>query len=89
MQFLIVALVVAGCFGYAAWTLMPSPARRWMARHMATWPLPARVLAKLRRQAESSGGCSCDGCDKSAHAKTKTAARPPVAPVTFHPRRRP
>ena len=88
MQFLVVALVVAGCSAYAAWTLMPSSARRWLARHLMTWPLPDFALARLRRQSESTGGCSCDGCDKSVLAKAKTAARQPVAPITLHPRRR-
>ncbi len=79
MQIVIVALLVAGCAAFAAWTLMPAVARRALAIALLQLPLPAFATARLRRAATASSGCGCDGCD---HAPAKPA--PQV--VTFHPR---
>jgi hypothetical protein len=68
MQNLIVALIVAGCTGYAAWVLMPSALRRTLAQRALRWPWPAAVAARLRRAATASTGCSCDGCDAKPQA---------------------
>ena len=83
MQTLIVALLVIGCASYAAWTLMPTAARRAIASALLKLPLPESFAATMRRAATTSSGCGCDGCD---HAPAKTGA--PKAPqvVTFHPR---
>lgn len=86
-QNLIVALLVPGCAVYAAWKLMPAGARRRLAVALLRLPhLPGPVEAGLRRGAQASSGCGCDGCD---HADTKPAAGTPAAqPITFHPRAR-
>ena len=86
MQTLIVALLVTGCFVYAAWTLMPAVARRAIALSLLKLPLPGVFAQKMRRAATVSSGCGCDGCD---HAPAKASApkqQPQV--VTFHPRAR-
>ena len=85
-QTLIVALLVVVCSLRAAWILAPAAARRAVARGLLAWPLPRRLAAPLRRQAQAaSGGCACDGCEKgSAAAKPKAA--PTTVPITFHRR---
>jgi len=80
LQNLIVALLVAGCAVYAAWTLMPATARRGIATSLLKLPLPAALELKMRRAATVSSGCGCDGCD---HAPAKTARAAPQV-VTFH-----
>ena len=90
-QWVVVAVLVAGCGAYAAWTLMPAAARRRLAtaaveRH---WPLEQF----WRRHARAPSGCGCDGCDAAPLAKRPKAAassgRDPgeARPITFHPRR--
>jgi uncharacterized protein DUF6587 len=84
VQILIVTLVVACCFVYAAWALLPASARRWVATRLLERQLPDFVAAALRPYASAASGCGCDGCDRSA------ASKPPrleAMPVTFHPRR--
>jgi hypothetical protein len=84
MQTLIVTLLVTGCFVYAAWTLMPTAARRAIALSLLKLPLPGAFAQKMRRAATVSSGCGCDGCD---HAPAKAAApKQPQQVVTFHPR---
>jgi hypothetical protein len=74
MQDLIVALIVAGCTGYAAWVLMPSALRRALAQSALRWPLlPQGVASRLRRAATASTGCSCDGCDSKPQAASGAA----------------
>ena len=82
MQVLIVALLVAGCSVYAAWTLMPGNARRAIATSLLKLPLPNRLQLGLRKAAAVTSGCGCDGCD---HAPAKTAPKASQV-VTFHPR---
>ncbi len=84
LQVLIVAVLVACCFVYAAWVLLPASARRWVAARLLERRLPAFVAAALRPYASAASGCGCDGCDRSTTAKT---ARPAAAPITLHPRR--
>jgi hypothetical protein len=84
MQVLIVALLVAGCSVYAAWTLMPAAARRTLAISMLKLPLPGAFAARMRKAATVSSGCGCDGCD---HAPAKAAPKAQQV-VTFHPRPR-
>ena len=75
-QTLIVAALVLGCALYATWTLMPSAARRTLARHLLRMPWPDRVTARLRRHAQASGGCGCDGCDHAATPRDKEQPQP-------------
>jgi hypothetical protein len=77
-QGFLVALIVAGCCIYAAWTLMPTTLRRSVARRLQKVPLPALLARKVTRAANASTGCGCDGCDRS---EVKPAA---AKPITFH-----
>lgn len=100
VQTMIVALIVAGCALYAAWSLAPRGVRRVVALWLLARPLPRAVTARFRRHAASAGACGCDGCDRSPSARTtaKSEARAPsVAPqpmpvrevaIVFQPRRR-
>ncbi len=82
VQSLIVAILVAACSLYAAWTLMPAAARRGIARALLKLRLPAAVASRLQRQLEPSTGCACDGCD--AGSKKPGASDP--QPIRIHPR---
>ena len=56
-QQLIVALIVAGAFGYAAWTLMPA---RWRQA----------LLRRAGRRAEPPSACGgCGGCGGDSPAE--------------------
>jgi len=82
LQSLLVALIVAACAVYAAWALLPSGARRHVARATLRLRLPAALAAPLQRALQRGGGCVCDGCEHGA-------ARAPAAttqPLRFHPR---
>jgi len=84
MQDTLVALIVAACFGYAVWMLMPAVVRRGLARRALALPWPSMVAERLQRAARTSGGCACDGCD------TKPTAKPGAThPIQIHraPRR--
>ena len=87
MQTWIVALLVPLCALYAAWKLMPSVARRSLARAMLRMPhLPRPLDAALHRAAKAATGCGCDGCD---HGGTRPAASvAPAQTITFHSRPR-
>lgn len=81
LQTVIVALLVAGSFVYAAWTLLPQAARRALASGLLHLPLPGRWRARLQIVARAAaGGCGCSGCD----ALPVSAGKP--QPVVFHPR---
>lgn len=77
LQTLIVSLLVAGCFVYAAWNLMPQAVRRFLASALLRLSLPRSLAAYLKKTAQGSAGCGCSGCD---HAPAKRA-RPAQAPV--------
>lgn len=64
LQSLIVFVVVACCFGYAGWTLLPQLARRAMAKSLLRLPLHASLRLSLERAAIASDGCHCGGCDR-------------------------
>jgi hypothetical protein len=82
LQILIVAVIVAACFLYAAWTLLPAAARRRIAVSALKWPLPQSAAAFMRKHASAAGGCACDGCDQGAAGTPKAATQP----IRFHPR---
>jgi hypothetical protein len=71
-QLLAVAPVVAACFGYSAWALMPAALRRRLAIVLSRVRWIGR-LPSVARAARASGGCGCDGCDRSAVAQKPTA----------------
>ena len=85
-QSLIVALLVIGCSAYAAWTLMPSAARRMFAGWMLKLPLPALLAAPFERAARATSGCGCDGCDRSELKPRSATVANTARPLTFHPR---
>ncbi len=82
LQTTIVTLIVITCTAYAAWTLMPSAARRGIARVLLKWPLPHKTIEKLQKHLVANDGCGCDGCDHGA--KKREPSR--VQPIRFHPR---
>ena len=88
LQSLVVALLVAGCAGYAAWTLMPASLRRAIALALLKLPLPGGVATFMRRHSTQASGCGCDGCDKSVLKATPPAEPAGTATITFHPRRK-
>lgn len=82
LQSLIVVMLVTGCTAYAAWTLMPSAARRALAVALLKLSIPAALTSTLQRAAKAPSGCGCDGCDRAP----KKAAPSATHTVTFHPR---
>ncbi|WP_372528445.1 DUF6587 family protein [Piscinibacter sp.] len=82
-QNLIVALIVMACAAYAAWTLMPSAARRALAASMLKLTLPRAVARHVQRVTQTPSGCgACDGCTEAA---PKPAPGLPT-PLVFHRR---
>lgn len=71
MQHLVVAILVAACFVYAAWTLGPKVPRRRLALALLKLPLPAVLQKPLHAAARLQGGCGCDGCDTPAPGAPK------------------
>ncbi len=66
LQSALVFMVVAACFVYALWTLMPQTGRSSLSRRLLRWPLPKMLRTVVQRSAGRSGGCHCDGCDRAA-----------------------
>ena len=82
-QDLIVALIVMACAAYAAWTLMPSTARRALAASLLKLPLPRAVARHVQRATRATSGCSaCDGCAAAAPKPAPGSA----TPLVFHRR---
>lgn len=88
LQDLAVALLVPACAVFATWKLMPSAARKAFAGRLLELPgLPAPVMIRLRKHATVSGGCGCDGCDRSGKTSDAKNATGPVAqPIRFQRR---
>jgi hypothetical protein len=87
VQGFVVAVLVAACATYVAWTLMPAAARRGIAVALLSLPLHAALARRLSKHAVEPSGGGCDGCDRSMLAKPKAGA---IQPLTFHrPVRRP
>jgi len=89
LQSLIVFVVVACCFGYAGWTLLPQVARRAMAKNLLHLPLHASLRLGLEKAASASGACHCSGCEQgSIKREAQQKAVPnPAQPLVFHPRK--
>jgi len=92
-QSLLVLLLVAGSFVYAAWALMPQLARRGLAQGLLRWPLPRSIAGYLQQAARAPAGCNCSGCDRApANVKQGNRRGPTdallVKPLVFHPRKR-
>jgi hypothetical protein len=93
LQFLLVLLLVAGSFIYAAWALLPQAARRSLAQGLLRWPLPLSLASYLQQAARAQAGCNCSGCDRAPANVKKSDRRGPtdallVKPLVFHPRKR-
>jgi hypothetical protein len=91
-QNLVVAMLVAGCFVYALWSLAPKAPRGRLATALLQLPLPGRLQKALTAAARQQGGCGCDGCDCSNAVKqaattctTGLAGQPEFQPLTFMP----
>ena len=82
-QTVIVALLVVGCTAYAAWTLMPSGARRYLAQVLLKLPLPAPARAPLEKALTPGDGCGCNGCEVGTQKKPATSD---PQPIRFLPR---
>ena len=83
-QALMVASLVAACFGYSAWALMPAMLRRKLATVLTRMPWVGQVPAVVRA-AKGPVGCGCDGCDRSTLAKSPEDAAANV--IRIVPRR--
>ncbi len=91
LQAWVVAPLVLGCAGYAAWTLAPAALRRAFAAMLLKLPLPSALAATMQRQSVATSSCACDGCDKGkapvdATSRGKSLAEGGIAPIVFHPR---
>ena len=89
-QDIIVALLVGCCFVYALWTLAPKAPRGCLAAALLKLPLPSLLQRPLAAAVRQQGGCGCDGCDRSAGAKSKPGmagageqAQAETKPITF------
>jgi hypothetical protein len=78
-QALIVAAAVAGCTGYAVWTLLPGAARRALVSALLKFPWPQPLARRLAGAAKPTSHCGgCGGCD--------SAGTPPGSQrVRWHP----
>lgn len=84
-QTIVVTVLVIGCSAYAVWTLMPTSARRIVARALLKLPLPRHTAAALQKHLVAVGGCGgCGGCGQ----KPKKHSAPAVQSVRLHPRRK-
>lgn len=84
-QTLIMSLLVLLCSVYAAWTLMPSAARRALATWLLGLNLPRQLAEPLAKAAAPGSACGCNGCDRAAPlVVTKTEQ-----PVQIHRRIKP
>jgi predicted membrane metal-binding protein len=83
-QHLVVFALVAACSIYALWVLMPTVARRFMAKHLAQLPIAAAWKARLQRAATASSGCDCSGCDRQVDLQRK--AQPQVVHFQARPK---
>ncbi len=71
----IVGVLVVFAAGYSLWYLLPSAARRYLARlHSALGPAPSCA----------SGCSSCGKCPGTAPADAKSVSQSQVHPLTFH-----
>jgi ferrous iron transport protein B len=86
VQWVAVAVIVPLCALYAAWSLMGPAARRRVSTWLATWPLPAAWVRRLRQADTAASACGCDGCDQAEGTRKE---QPPMQSVVrVHRRRR-
>jgi hypothetical protein len=88
-QLLVVVLLVALSFAYAAWTLMPLVLRAALARGLLRLPSPDFLRQPLLAAANARPGCGCSGCDKAPVATQSTGGGTlsgQAQPLVFHRR---
>lgn len=85
VQSIVMALVVAGSFIYAAWALMPQALRRGLFAAVRKTPLRAWLGTRLTPGAQiAAGACgSCDNCAASASKPTALRTTTKEAPLRF------
>ena len=93
LQFLLMLLLVAGSFAYAAWALLPQLARRGLVQGLLRWRLPLSLASYLQQAARAQAGCNCSGCDRAPANVKQGGRRGPTdgllaKPLVFHPRKR-
>ena len=69
LQFLIVTVVVAAAFGYAAWALAPATSRRRLAHGIARTlggPESSGLRGSIARRFENIAGKTAGGCSDCA-----------------------
>lgn len=86
---LLVFALVAACFVYAAWQLLPQTIRRTLASALARLPLPARVGRYLIQAAQSVGACNCSGCGSAMvkRSSSQKTGQPAAQVLVFHRRK--
>ncbi len=89
VQNLVVAMLVAGCFVYALWTLAPKAPRSRLAAALLKLPLPLLLQRPLTQALRQQGACgACGGCERAANKPEKPgglaqAERALCQPVNF------
>lgn len=94
VQWILVALVVAGSFAYTAWALMPQALRRVLLAVVRQTPLRALLGTGLSLGVQGAAGV-CGSCGSCASSASKPAAQraatkggldaPQAAPLHFVP----
>jgi hypothetical protein len=79
-QHLVVFALVAGCSIYALWVLMPTVARRFIAKQLLQLPFGSTWKTRFKKAASASSGCDCSGCDSMVDQTQK--AKPQI--IRFH-----
>ena len=82
LQTFVATLLVWLCSVYVVWTLMPSNARRALARVLLRWPLPEAFAARTRRAAQAASG-GCHGCEHAPSGAWPEGMKP----VKLHSRK--
>jgi hypothetical protein len=75
LQNLVVAMIVAACFAYAGWSLMPRAWRPPLAAALRRLPGLGRWSAL---QPGAQGGGACSGCDSACQPVPPQDAPKPV-----------
>lgn len=85
VQNLVVAMLVAGCFVYALWTLGPKAPRSRLAAALLQLPWPLLLQKPLTAALQKQGACgACGGCERSAGNKpVQASAAGQLKPITF------
>lgn len=86
IESLLVFALVAACFVYALWQLLPQAIRRILASALQRLPLSARVSAYFAAAALQPSGCHCSDCEHSS-GKRYGGGIGPAKTLRFHRRK--